>query len=79
MAYLPTLEIKGREDTVVQVIDEYLREIVYTLRINGTTWRPKVFKEGTYTIRVGEGDSAKVFRGVESTAADDDRKLVVEF
>lgn len=54
IAYLPTLDVQGRADPVVQVIDETSGEIVSTLRINGTTWRPKVFREGTYTIRVGE-------------------------
>ncbi|MHC4180394.1 MAG: metallophosphoesterase family protein, partial [Planctomycetota bacterium] len=34
-AYLPTLKIRGREDPVVQVIDEADRQIVYTLRIKG--------------------------------------------
>ena len=79
LAYLPRLEVKGQEDPVVQVIDEYLGEIVYTLRINGTTWRPKVFKEGTYTLRIGEGESVKVIRGVEPIAEDDNRVLTVAF
>jgi hypothetical protein len=39
-------------------------EIVYTIRITGTTFRPKVFAEGTYTVHVGEGDSRRIFRGV---------------
>ena len=79
LAYLPRLEVKGQEDPVVQVIDEYLGEIVYTLRINGMTWRPKVFKEGTYTLRIGEGESVKVITGVESIAEDDNRVLTVAF
>lgn len=66
VAYLPTLEITGQEDPVVQVIKEPSGEIIYTLRINGTSYRPKVFKEGRYTIKVGEGDSAKVLKGVAS-------------
>ncbi|MBN2475257.1 MAG: hypothetical protein JXB62_11650 [Pirellulales bacterium] len=78
LAYLPTLEIVGRESPVVQVIDEYLGEIVYTLRIRGTTWRPKVFKEGVYTIRVGEGEAVKVLRGIESIGADEKKVLTVE-
>jgi hypothetical protein len=78
MAYLPRLEISGQEDPVVQVIDEYLGEIVYTLRINGTTFKPKVFREGVYTIRVGEGPSLKTFPGVESAGEEDDRVLRVK-
>jgi hypothetical protein len=79
LAYLPTIRVTGQEDPVVQVIDEYLQEIVYTIRIKGTTWRPKVFREGTYTVRVGEGESAKVFRGIESVAADQEKTLDVAF
>ena len=79
LAYLPTLKIKGQKDPVVQVIDEYLGQIVYTVRINGTSWRPKVFREATYTIKVGEGSNIKVFEGIKSTGADDDQMLTIEF
>jgi hypothetical protein len=68
VAYLPTLEISGAEDPVVQVIEEPGGEIVYTLRVNGTSYRPKVFEAGSYTVRVGEGDRTQVLRGVESLA-----------
>ncbi len=53
-AYLPTIEVSGMTNPVVQVIDESDNEIVYTLRINGSSYRPKVFKQGKYTVRVGE-------------------------
>jgi len=79
LAYLPTLKITGTQNPVVQVIDEYLNEIVYTIRIQGTTWRPKVFREATYTIRVGEGDAVKVLTGIESTTAAEHRVLDVDF
>jgi len=79
MGYLPTIEVSGMKDPVIQVVDEYLNEPVYTIRIKGTTWRPKVFRQATYTIRVGEGDRVKVFRGVESGPLDDTRVLKVEF
>jgi len=41
-------------DPLVQVIDESNGEVVYTLRIRGTTFRPKVFAEGRYRVKVGE-------------------------
>jgi len=53
-AYLPTIEVSGMTNFVVQVIDESNNEIVYTLRINGSSYRPKVFKEGKYTVVIGE-------------------------
>ncbi|MGH9340563.1 MAG: hypothetical protein ACRD1R_13460 [Acidobacteriota bacterium] len=79
LAYLPTLRISGQEDPVVQVIDEDLDEVVYTLRINGSTWRPKLFKEGTYTIRVGEGDNVQVLEEVAALAPDQQQTLDIEF
>ena len=40
-AYLPTLNVTGLEDPVVQVVDESNGEIVYTLRIKGHTSAPR--------------------------------------
>lgn len=68
IAYLPTLKIKGKQDPVVQIIDESNNEIVYTLRINGKEFTPKVFKKGAYTINVGEGKNKKTFKNVKSTS-----------
>jgi len=67
-AWLPTLDVKGMTDPVVQIIDEADNEIVYTLRIKGTTFRPKVFKPGRYTIKLGEPGTAKLktLKGVEA-------------
>ena len=39
-AYLPSLRFTGMENPVVQVIDEADGEVVYTLRIKGTGFRP---------------------------------------
>ncbi len=54
--YLPTLSI-NTTNPVVQVINEQTKEVVYTLRISGNTFRPKVFQPGTYTVKVGEIES----------------------
>jgi alkaline phosphatase D len=68
-------------DPVVQVVDEQSNEIVYTLRINGTSFRPKVFKAGTYTLKVGEPNTAKMrtLSNVQSIALDDIGALEVNF
>lgn len=76
-AWLPTLKISGQEDPVVQIVDEQLESIVYTIRINGTSWRPKVFKEGIYTIRVGEGDAVKELNNILTGDKSDDRIIEV--
>ena len=69
VAWLPTLEISGQANPVVQVVDEATKETVYTLRIKGTSYRPGVFKAGTYNIRVGEGAAAKTLKGVKTLSA----------
>ena len=75
IAWLPTLKVSGAADPVVQVRDDETGEVVYTLRIKGETWRPKVFKEGDYTIRVGEGPEAKVFKQV-AAGPDSDARII---
>jgi len=80
VAYLPTLKVTGMEDPVVQVIDEADGQIVYTLRINGNEFRPKVFAQGTYTLRVGDQNgNSKVLKGVKALDPDDQQELKVAF
>jgi phosphodiesterase/alkaline phosphatase D-like protein len=80
-AYLPTIEVSGMTNPVVQVIYESSGEIVYTLRINGTSYRPKVFKHGRYTIKVGEPGTAKMktLTGVRSLPPDRTETIKVDF
>jgi len=59
-AYLPMIEVMGMEDPVIQVIDEAARDVVYTLRIAGRTFRPPVFGVGTYTVKIGEPGTARL-------------------
>jgi hypothetical protein len=78
-AYLPTIAVRGMRNPVVQVIDESNDEIIYTLRINGTSFRPKVFKEGTYTVKVGEPgtDKMKTLEGIQSLPPNKAKKIRV--
>lgn len=66
--HLPVIEVADHPNAVVQVINETTRDIEYTLRINGKTFRPPVFEKGKYTVRVGEPDREvwKVFTGVRT-------------
>ena len=42
-------------DPVIQVVDEERREVLYTIRIQGDRYRPRVFRSGgSYTVIVGE-------------------------
>ena len=81
MQYLPTLRVKGMVDPVVQIVDEESSEIVYTVRINGTEFRPKVFKRARYTITVGEPGTTnlKTFEGVQSLNLDESETLDIAF
>jgi hypothetical protein len=78
-AYLPTLKVKGQANPVVQVVDESNGEIVYTLRINGNTFRPKIFRNGIYTIHVGEGSTRKTLKGVQSIGLKKRQSIHVAF
>lgn len=78
-AYLPTLKIKGMKNPVVQIIDDSTGEIVYTLRISGTTFQPKVFHDGTYTIKVGDmPDKMKTLEKIQSLPLDKKETLKIK-
>ncbi|MBC8406674.1 MAG: hypothetical protein H8E15_15755 [Planctomycetes bacterium] len=78
-AWLPTVRISGMRDPVLQVIDEFENEVIYTMRVEGQTFQPPVFSEGKYTIRVGELDGTRkeVLRGVRATKTND-KFLIVD-
>ncbi|MHC5053719.1 MAG: alkaline phosphatase D family protein [Planctomycetota bacterium] len=79
VAWLPMVEVSGATDPVVRVDDEATGEMVYCLRINGTSWRPKVFKPGRYTVTVGEGAKARKFRRIRAVPKDYRERLRVRF
>ncbi len=59
--YLPTLVVEGMANPVIRVIEEASGEALYTLRINGSTFVPKVFDAAaTYTVRIGEPGTDKM-------------------
>lgn len=76
-AWLPTLEVSGLADPVIQVVEEATGETLYTLRIKGERFRPKVFAPGTYTIKVGEPGTPRyrTLRGLTPGEGDDLLKI----
>ncbi len=81
-AWLPSIQVSGMENpAVVQVIDESNREIIYTLRIKGTTFRPAVFKDGLYTLKVGEPgtERLKIFEHLQSAPENIKKTVDVRF
>ncbi len=57
--YLPTLKF-NTENPVVQVVDEASGEILYTERIQGKEYRPRVFGGGSFTVKAGKDKPEKV-------------------
>jgi hypothetical protein len=78
-AYLPELDVVGVDNPVVQVIEEPSGEVVYTLRIAGRSFRPRVFAPGRYTVKVGEPETGRLkeLRGL-AAREDPDGSLRVE-
>lgn len=69
VAWLPEITVKGLKDPVVQIIEESTGETIYTLRIKGNKYQPKVFKQGKYTIKAGDPDEGdmKTQKGVPAS------------
>jgi hypothetical protein len=66
VSYLPNLKI-NKANQVVQVIAEKTGKVIYTIRIKGNQFRPKVFEAGSYTIKVGEKGNQKSLNGLKSS------------
>ena len=70
-AWLPLVQVTGMDSPVIQVIDEADGQMVYALRIPGRSFQPWTFKEGAYTIKVGEPGTSKVQKLTGIKAAKD--------
>lgn len=81
LAYLPTINVSGIVNPVIQIIDEATGEIIYTIRIKGVSFRPKVFKEGVYTVKVGEPGTEimKALHSLHSISLDKEQTIEVKF
>ncbi len=78
--FLPTVRTLGATEPVVQVVAEPSGEIVYTLRIRGDRFTPRVFEPGRYTVRVTapKSETTLLFPGLEP-APDSTRVLEADF
>jgi hypothetical protein len=65
-AWLPELKFENQSEPVVQVVDETLNQVLYTIRVQGNSFQPPVFhEEGTYTIKVGrDAPNVQVLKGI---------------
>jgi alkaline phosphatase D len=57
--YLEEYSCDGVDKPVVKVYDEGNRELVYAIRAKDNHFRPWVFGEGTYTVKIGDPDTDK--------------------
>lgn len=63
--WLPELRFNS-DNAVVQVIDEANGEVLYTIRTSDDRFRPPVFSQGQFTVKVGrDKPNATEFRNVE--------------
>ncbi len=74
--FLPEIHVTGMENPVIQVTDEKSKEIVFTIRINGKNYQPKVLEKGDYTIIVGEPGTGKVKKFVHVSASEKKGKTI---
>ena len=76
--YLPTLQITGADNALVQVFEETTGELVYNLRIGGSSFQPHVFAQGRYDVAVSDPESgrAKQLRGLSAAARNDETLMV---
>lgn len=68
--YLPNIKIIGINNPVVQIVNENINEIIYTLRLKNGSFKAKVFNNSsTYSIKVGDPDRNiwKSKRGVKAS------------
>ena len=79
LGYLPEIKVTGVNNPVIQVIKEKSGEVVYTLRIRGNSFRPKVFSDESYQVIVSEPDEGKTKKLEGLRISPEEKTVVVEF
>jgi hypothetical protein len=80
--YLPKIVITGIPNPVIQVIDDIDNEIVYTVRIKGTSVQPKIFKKkGRYTVKIGDPGKGRIraLRNLEPAPPEHERIIELNY
>ncbi|MCW9707984.1 alkaline phosphatase D family protein [Fodinibius salsisoli] len=78
VTYLPEIQVEGMEKPVVQIYNQDRDELVYTLRLKGQPFRPKVFERSNYKIRIGDPDR-NLWQEYEGITSADKGPVVVSF
>lgn len=53
VGWLPELQFEGGSDPVIQVIEQSSGEVLYTVRVPGSRFQPRVYSNGLHTIKIG--------------------------
>jgi alkaline phosphatase D len=79
--WLPTLRISNRPNAVIHVIDESNNETLYMTRALQGEYAPRVFHDGSYTIRVSEPGTSdnKTLDGLKPTQEKDSQTRLIRF
>jgi hypothetical protein len=55
--FLPEIQVKNLDNPVIQLEDAETGELIYSLRILGNNFTPKVFSRSSVTLKVGDPDT----------------------
>jgi len=80
-AYLPTIKVNGLDNPVILIYEDLTGDLVYSIRMKDNQMAPKVFKNGTYTIRIGDPDTDvwKSYSGIKTFTDKNMEELIVDF
>ncbi len=82
IGYLPDLNFNGIDQPVIEVIHEPEKETIYITRALESSFRPVVFAEGKYTIRIYDPKSPrimKIYKGIRPIKNAGEKKVIVSF
>ncbi len=54
VGYLPEMKFDTLKNPVVQVIEQATGEILYTVRVQGDRFQPRIYRDGTHTVKYGK-------------------------
>lgn len=74
---LPEITV-SKANQLIQIENEKTGELVAIYRVNGNKIQPTLFESGTFTVKIGEGESSKVLRGIASQPNKNTMSLSVE-
>ncbi|NND96479.1 MAG: metallophosphoesterase [Pirellulaceae bacterium] len=79
VGHLPQVVVSGADRPVIQVVQESGGEILYTVRATSNRFKPPVYAEGKYTVRVGtDKPDQSTTQGVTAVSSGDNAELRIE-